>query len=339
MNKISQISLDEMGFLKASKKLMSQLNEIVPEHNFKLMQTQKLLAKSLGYRNLHELKQLFVNPNTKINSNATYSNSTWELAGWENLTQKKKVMSAVEAWGKRDKFRVECLNKLSAYQLSNIYKLFLLMNTKGLLKTKDNNLLMVRTYVFIENLLRALVYLREGNNLLLDFDTIEEYLKLENLEKLVKNKSISDDCSKPLSLYIEQLMSDSDRLCGEPASNLSHCLKKHSDIQEQLVKVTRLLKSISENNFEIYNGVNFSKNKIDINNISSQVLKGLSESELEILAKNLETMLLEMKKKVIDSKYELTVFDIITYISNVDDERRKSQILLDFEKMFEHILH
>lgn len=56
------IAIDEAKFKKTTKKLFQQLQEFENSKNLKLSDTQEILSKALGFRNFHDLQQLFFNP-------------------------------------------------------------------------------------------------------------------------------------------------------------------------------------------------------------------------------------------------------------------------------------
>lgn len=162
------ISIDEVKFLKTSKKLLHYLST---EHslNIKPSQIQEALAQSLGYRNVNDLQKIFVG---KLDA---------------------KPIVLIESIPKPDIF--DNLELDQAIQIITI-----LMNEKG------GNMWQNKAISFISVVLKALMHMQKEKELILDSEAISEYLILDNINKLYKiRRDFPEDIRQELRSYLLSL--------------------------------------------------------------------------------------------------------------------------------------
>lgn len=163
---MTNFSIDEAKFSKASKKLLSNLKN---QHdlNLKLSEAQELLAQSLGFRNLHALQSVFsVQPIEKEK---------------QELYQKPQIFQKIE------------LDQ--AIQIIT-----------NLMHSGDNDMWKGRAISLISAIMTCLIHMRDEKEILLDVDIINEYMILDNLIKLYKTRrDFPTQIRNSLRMYLNSL--------------------------------------------------------------------------------------------------------------------------------------
>ncbi len=147
IEEFKSIMIDNEKFSKTSKKLFKALKETNLE-DLNLSKTQEILAESLGFRNLYELKK-------ELN----------------------------EKFIKKEKKRTLFLNELTS---SEILRLISVLIEDGFGNNMD--MWKGRAISLVSTITMVLVYMRDKKELVLDVNQIREYLNLENILKLYKTR-------------------------------------------------------------------------------------------------------------------------------------------------------
>lgn len=211
MNNHNTLSIDEAKFLKTSKKLLTHLNEEHSTH-FKLSQIQEILAQSLGYRNLHDLQKVFSDPSST-----------------QAFQEKSPILSH------------DIFYNITAEQ--SIHIIVNLMESTG-----GGDMWRGRAISLISVVIRALVYMREEKEILLNSAVIREYLILDNLIKLFKTRrDFPDVLRNDLRSYLLSLPG-----FQESAPKQSDTvMEQHGYLQMQFLTPLGKLQTIENNNFII----------------------------------------------------------------------------------------
>lgn len=221
MDSHNTISIDEVKFLKTSKKL---LNTLSTEHKveLKLSQMQEMLAQCLGFRNLHELQQNFNRSTTLENTNS------------EAMTiQKRELISSIRKPDIFDNIEIE-----QAVQI--VYNL---MDSSG-----GGDMWRSRAISLLISVLKALIHMRDNKELVLDAETIREYMILDNILKLYKTRrDFPDSIRRDLRAYLTSLPGFQE---SAPKQN-DTVLEQHGYLQMQFLGALNRLKDIESNNFII----------------------------------------------------------------------------------------
>lgn len=212
MNNHNTLSIDEAKFLKTSKKLQQQLNYEL-EVDLKLSKVQEMLAQSLGFRNLNSIQKAFTDlPAQQFkDSNLIFSIHNPDIFKTIDLDQSLQIIVNLMDKGNHDMW-------------------------KG------------RAISLISSVMTALIYMRDLNEIILDVEYIREYLILDNLIKLYKNRrDFPDKIRASLRNYLLSLPGFQE---SAPKQN-DTVMEQHGYLQVQFVSVINKLKKIEDNNFII----------------------------------------------------------------------------------------
>lgn len=216
MDNHNLVSIDEVKFLKTSKKL---LNTLSTEYKLeiKLSQMQEMLAQSLGFRNLHDLQQAF---------NRSHNNN-------EDFIQPKPMILSIK--------KPDIFDTIELEQAVQIV-LNLMDSSSG------GDMWRGRAISLLISVLKALIYMRDNKELVLDAETIREYLILDNIIKLYKTRrDFPDSIRRDLRAYLTSLPGFQD---SAPKQN-DTVFEQHGYLQMQFLGALNRLKDIENNNFII----------------------------------------------------------------------------------------
>lgn len=138
MNTTNTICIDSAKFKKASKKLLSKLNDNF-SLDLKLNQTQEILAQVLGFRNLFELQQT-ISPGIDINSNISKPFIFREL----ELDQAVQVIHNLMDGNGNDMWRTRAMTLINA-----VLKVLLYLQSKKEISIDSDT---IRNYLYFDNL-------------------------------------------------------------------------------------------------------------------------------------------------------------------------------------------
>lgn len=216
MNNHNTVSVDEVKFLKTSKKLV---NTLLTEHKLelKLSQMQEMLAQSLGFRNLHELQQTFNRSNNVS----------------DNVIQPKPIIDSIK--------KPDIFYNIEVEQAVQI--VLNLMDSSG-----GGDMWRSRAISLLICVVKALIYMRDQKELVLDAEAIREYLIFDNLVKLYKvRRDFPDSIRRDLRAYLTSLPG-----FQESAPKQSDTvMEQHGYLQMQFLSALNRLKDIENNNFII----------------------------------------------------------------------------------------
>lgn len=316
MNNKNTFSIDEAKFLKTSKKLMSEINDFILQTSdiesapFSLSKVQELLAQSLGFRNLHELQKVF----NEIDSTT------------------KEIISSIH--------KPYIFNNIEADQ--SVHIILNLMDNSG-----SGDMWRGRALSLISFVMKILVHMRNEKEIILNSDTISEYLILDNLIKLLKTrKDFPESIKRDLRSYLTSLPGYQE---AAPKQN-DVVLEQHGYLQMQFFNAINKLKNIEDNNFIIAeqswfildNRENFTVRGSNIKN--SNIKKILNSTEYKALSLHpkleqcefLEDSWIYMPeyenwiytlylKKQLNS---IRISDLIIYVTTVISPTKRQQLLL-----------
>jgi len=145
------IQVDEKEFKRVSKKLLTDFKVVQQDKSIdiNLAYSQEMLAKSFGFRNYNSLHNFF--------------------------NKKREKLQPVRATG------YIALEKYSDRELTNLISM--LLNPNGV-----SEIFVTRAIRLLSVVVSALVYMRDEKEVLLDFELINEYLILDNIIKLYKQR-------------------------------------------------------------------------------------------------------------------------------------------------------
>lgn len=301
MNKQS-ISIDETKFSKASKKLLSQINEIVPENNkLKLTQIQEILSKSLGYRNFHDLNK-FLN----------------ETKGYEISRNQIPKESLKNELGQG------FLNKLSYEQILKIISSLIQSGSK------EDLIWVRRAMVLMETVLLVLNYLRSQKEIEISVDTIREYLNMENLSKLQKRTDLPKEITTCIKNYLFNLPGFEEHAVKQQMS----VFEKHGYLSMQFINVLDKLELIDRNNFIIAQKSWFYLNEHDVIKLNSKLLNIDYIEDSWIYFNSYQTW---MRSLYLNKKMKtIRVFDLLHYISTIMLPERKDNMIFLINGLLEN---
>lgn len=294
MNKQS-ISIDDTKFSKASKKLLSQINEIVPENNkLKLTQIQEILSKSLGYRNFHDLnKFLSETKNDEILINKT----TLENINNESGESFLKSLS-------------------SAQILKIISSLISSTNTENLFWIN-------RALNLMETVLLVLNYLRDQKEIEMSIEIIKEYLNIDILLKLHKRKDFPKEITTKIKNYLFILPGFEENVFKQQVS----VLENHGYLNMQFIPILNKLELVENNNLIIADKSWFIMNST--NSYLSLKPSLLSIENIEdswIYLEQYQEWIMDLNKK--NKLNNVRVSDLLLYITTIMSIVKKDMMIL-----------
>lgn len=206
---MTNFNIDEVKFSKASKKL---LNNLKNQHNLnlKLSEVQELLAQSLGFRNLHALQ-----------------NSLSE----ETIKKESKFLNH---------HKTQIFKNIELNQAVQIIK--------NLIYADDRDFWKVKAFSLFSTIIECLIIMRDNGEIVLDIDTIKEYVMLDNIVKLYKTHQYFPlDIKKSLKDYLYHLPGFRELDVVQSESVLEH----HGYIQLGFIGILNKLKDIENDDFII----------------------------------------------------------------------------------------